>query len=138
MTEAQRETIRDLRSKGYGYRYIAGFLGESLNTITSYCRRNNIKVNETAVPVEPASVCRYCCKPIHSIPGKKKRLFCSRECGLLWWKEHPEKRTPRKTYSFVCACCGKEFTDSRNRPRRFCSIACSSTYRFGDKRYETQ
>lgn len=42
MTEQQREDIRKLREKGFGYKLIAKELGISANSVKSFCRRNEL------------------------------------------------------------------------------------------------
>lgn len=52
MTDYQKTQIMKLRAEGLGYGRIAQQLGISLNTVKSYCRRNN--VNGDIVPVNTA------------------------------------------------------------------------------------
>ena len=87
MTRDQQEEIRRLRDCGEGYKRIAAMLGLSVNTVKSFCQRENAKqaalypVNtdhcHTSLPqgnVTGKAVCLRCGKPVAQIPGRRKRL----------------------------------------------------------------
>lgn len=121
MTDIQKEQIKLLRLSGLGYVKIAKELGVSVNTIKSYCRRN-----------ENTHTCLHCGKEIRILSKVKPRKFCSDACRYLWWTEHKSELQHKNTYSFTCQCCGETFTTYRNRPRRYCSHPC-----YIKARYET-
>jgi len=82
MNDNQKQQIRHLRQLGLGYTKIAGTIGLSVNTVKSYCQRNNLG----AIPV---GVCDYCGAGLRHTPGAKKRRFCSDKCRSRWWATHP-------------------------------------------------
>lgn len=49
MTESQKAKIIKLRADGNGCRAIASKLGMSVNTVKSFCKRNNINSETAAV-----------------------------------------------------------------------------------------
>ena len=42
LTDLQKQRIKELRSKGIGYRRIAHYLGINYNTVKKFCQRNGI------------------------------------------------------------------------------------------------
>ena len=100
MTRDQQEEIRRLRASGEGYKRIAAMLGLSVNTVKSFCQRDNVK-KETGRPddttakscvytsrknVTGESLCLRCGKPIAQIPGRRERLYCSDACRMGYWR----------------------------------------------------
>lgn len=127
MTQLQKTQIAQLRSKGFGYKAIADRLYLSKDCVKMYCRRHGIiKEPLGSNNSEGKGFCQNCGKPFTFVIGRKLKKFCSKECGLVWWNAHSSKMNHRNTYYFICATCGKAFTDYRNRQRKYCSIACSS------------
>lgn len=51
-------------------------LGISINTVKSYCRRNNVN----------KSVCKNCGKVVEQTLGRKEKKFCGDACRMAWWK----------------------------------------------------
>ena len=99
MTRDQQEEIRRLRDCGEGYKRIAAMLGLSVNTVKSFCQRDNVK-QETGRPDDTTakscvytsrenvigeSLCLRCGKPIAQIPGRRERLYCSDACRMGYW-----------------------------------------------------
>lgn len=62
MTEKQRTEIVRMRQNGTAYNTISNLLGISVNTVKSYCRRNNIKPLDKPIPIE--NICLNCGKQI--------------------------------------------------------------------------
>lgn len=90
--------------------------------------------NKKTMPVErtdAADVCRECGKPLVQVDGMKRRVFCSKECRVKWWKEHPERLNQRAVYQYTCPHCGKPFSAYGNSKRKYCSHACYISDRFG-------
>ena len=116
MNEIHVTQINSLRQEGKGYRSIASALGLPMNSVKSWCRRHPLEARQTGY-------CLYCGAEIVSTPHKRERKYCSDQCRLSWWKEHPEKRTCRKAYSHTCRCCGKVFTNNRISAS-YCSRNC--------------
>lgn len=128
MTNNQKETVKELRESGLGYKVIANMTSIPLSTVKSFCLKNSIQAaSDEKDPY--VGVCKNCGKIIHSIPKRKPRQFCSRECGLIWWHAHTEELNKKATYSFVCAECGKEFTSYGKAHRKFCSLQCSAKHK---------
>ena len=130
MTDNQREQIKALRIDGYGYTKIAQTLEMSVNTVKSYCKRNNVSI-KTTEPETPKDVCKNCGEKINQIDGKKKRKFCSVKCCTEWWNSHSEMVNKKATYSLICKHCGVEFKSYGNKNRLYCCHACYISDRFG-------
>lgn len=130
MTAEQKCIITDLRNKGFSYTQIAEQAGISRNTIKSYCRRNNVKIEMERNKSDVLS-CKQCGKKLEDMSGRKKPKFCSKECRTKWWNTHLEEVNKKAIYYFTCACCGKRFTAYGNKSRKYCSHNCYITARFG-------
>ena len=125
MTNEQKRTIAELRSKGATYAKIGEALGISKDTVKSYCRRNNLSAPQDTPASDTApSVCRECGAPLVQTEKQKTRIFCSRECRENWWHSHPEQIKKRAVYDFRCAGCGKPFSAYGNSHRKYCSHDC--------------
>ena len=125
MNSTQKQRIEHLRSKGESYAAIADSLGLSVNTVKSYCRRNNLGshyIKEKAI-AEP-DICDNCGKPLIHTPGAKRKRFCSDKCRMAWWAKHPEAVNRKAVYHFKCVVCGTSFESYGNARRKYCSRAC--------------
>ena len=130
----QKEQIRNLRGEGLSYAEIARQVNVSRDAVISFCRRNGlqeIKKPRTAVKTAVGDVCRECEKPLVQVDGMKRRVFCSKECRVKWWKEHPERLNQKAVYQYTCPHCGKSFSAYGNSKRKYCSHACYISDRFG-------
>ena len=130
----QKEQIRNLRGEGLSYAEIARQVDVSRDAVISFCRRNGlqeIKKPITAVKIAAEDVCRECGKPLVQVNGMKRRVFCSKECRVKWWKEHPEQLNQKAVYQYTCPHCGKPFSAYGNAKRKYCSHACYISDRFG-------
>ena len=130
MTIFQKEKILQLRSRGASYSEIAKVVGLPRNTVKSFCRRNTAST-EMIITEPNLSGCRECGKPLVQVSGRKRRIFCSKECREKWWHAHPEKIRQRAVYTFTCPECGNTFTAYGNRHRKYCSHRCYICDRFG-------
>lgn len=133
MNSVQKEHIRELRKQGESYAKIANALGISINTIKSYCRRNNLTSKTCVKPVGSpggGAYCQKCGKKLVMKPNQKPQKFCSYNCRMAWWKKHPELINKRAIYHFVCAYCGKDFNSYGNKKRKYCSHPCYIKDRF--------
>ena len=101
MRKAEKENIVLWRTQGIGYAEIAKRLDLSRDTVKSFCIRNKVYVDAQG------DKCKYCARPLVQKEKRKRKLFCSNECRLNWWHEHPENLSRKATYSFTCAGCGK-------------------------------
>lgn len=125
MKHQQKVEIHQLREKGQSYVSIAGILGISVNTVKSYCRRNNL--GGIALPTaEPMieTFCRQCGASLKQIPGKKQKRYCSDRCRMAWWNAHPEAVNHNNPREFTCQTCSRVFESYGKRERKFCSRAC--------------
>lgn len=137
MNELQKQQIIELRNQGISYSKIADALGISINTIKSFCRRNNLgghigkenkQINKT--------FCKECGKELNQNLGKKPLKFCSDKCRVKWWNTHPELVNRKAIYSFICTNCGEPFTAYGNSKRKYCSHSCYINHRFGGAIHE--
>lgn len=86
MTDDEKRQITVLRRDGLGYGKIAQQTGVSMNTVKSFCRRNNLTFS-----TDGKSVCECCGKSIVQVAGRKQKRFCSDQCrnnggmGILTW-----------------------------------------------------
>lgn len=134
MTTKQENQIHLLRSEGKGYTAIANLLGLSVNTVKSYCRRNNLQgVRSGGNSNEAHAFCKQCGAELPQASGQKERKFCSDECRMKWWNSHQEQVERKAIYNFTCANCGKPFTAYGNAHRKYCSHACYIEDRFGHR-----
>lgn len=132
MNDLQRKAIEKLRNKGAGYKAIAQKLDLSVNTVKSYCRRNGLTGNRSGTAaLEEILFCKECGKKLTQTDGAKKKTFCSDECRLSWWKDHPEEIKRKANYELTCNHCQKTFISYGNKKRKYCSHECYIAHRFG-------
>lgn len=125
MTNEQKTKIIELRKKGFGYGQIAVELSLSKNTVSSFCKRNELSYLELG----SKHFCKYCGKEIINLPKKKAKTFCSDVCRMKWWKINQNKVNKKAFYKLVCKCCKKEFISYGNKDRKYCSVECYRTSR---------
>ena len=70
MTSEQKLMIEEYRRNGIGYKQIAKDVGISVNSVKTYCRRNNLRSDDLQKMVS-SSVCEQCGKSIVQAKGKK-------------------------------------------------------------------
>jgi hypothetical protein len=121
MTNAQKEKIALMRSKGETYANIADSLGLSLNTVKSYCSRNDVG-SESKKGRKKLS-CEFCKKPMAQ-SSQPSRRFCCDTCRMAWWKAHPKQVNRKAVYEYICPVCHKAFTAYGNNHRIYCSRKC--------------
>lgn len=137
MNELQKQRIIELRNSGLSYSKIADALSISINTIKSFCRRNNLggHIGKESKQINK-TFCKKCGKELNQIPGKKPLKFCGKECRVNWWNTHPEMVNKKAIYSFVCTSCNSPFTSYGNSKRKYCSHSCYINHRFGGDIHE--
>ena len=135
MTDNQKKAIRQLREAGLGYKSISTNTGMSIGAIRAFIKKGGIEVQK---PKPVGGVCPNCGKTITSIPGRKKRRFCSKECGLEWWHQHEALLNRKAVYSIVCPSCGKRFTSYGHSNRKYCSHECYINARFRGVSHDAQ
>lgn len=119
-----------MRAHGVAYTRIARHLELDVNSVKTFCLRNNI----TTVPtlhevIDPLGVwCLHCYAPISLRSGSK---FCCEGCRRAWWKQHRNTRSPSGVQT--CAQCGVVFEVYGNAKRKFCSHPCYIHKRFGTR-----
>ena len=127
MTDIQRMQIKELRLAGYGYKKIAQALSLSVDTVKSFCRKNNlagVMADNNSTSADGKTFCKQCGKELVQKPNQKTLLFCSSTCRQAWWNAHPEMVNKRAVYSYRCYHCGKDFTAYGNSHRKYCPHSC--------------
>lgn len=127
MTQEQQQEIRRLRAMGEGYKRISAILNLSLNTVKSFCRRDNAEElpDEAAQSTEQAA-CLRCEQPLAIVPGRKRRLFCSDACRVAYWRTQAKPME----LSRRCPNCGRLLL-GHDTSRKYCDHACYIEHRFG-------
>lgn len=124
MTQEQKILILHYREQHMTYRQIGEKLGLSPDTVKTFCRRNTPQEDRTEASA--SSQCRNCGAPVHPLPGRRERLFCSPACRTAYWRKHNLLGgMPR-----YCAGCGALLTGG-SASRKYCSHACYIRHRFG-------
>ena len=120
----QKTLILYYREQHMTYRQIGEKLGLSPDTVKTFCRRKRAQSERTEESVQ--AQCRNCGAPVHLLPGRRERLFCSPACRTAYWRKHNLLGgTPR-----YCAGCGALLTGG-SASRKYCSHACYIRHRFG-------
>ena len=131
MTDLEKSQITNLRNQGYGYKKIGQLMGLSVNTVKTYCKRNNLGGDITAhIKIHSEKTCKNCGAPLIQTPGHKPRIFCSDACRTKWWNTHPNLVNHREDRLVVCRYCGKAFKVAKNSTRKYCSHSCYVADRF--------
>ena len=143
MTEHQKEQITKLRTRGLGYGKIAQTVGVPVNTVKSFCRRNDMNgqtatvLSSAAVFSDEVSRCENCGREIRQIAKHKKKRFCCDKCRNSWWNSHLGQVKRKAVYTFQCPHCGKDFHIYGDKRRKYCSHDCYIAERFkGGDRHE--
>lgn len=119
--------IKQLRQMGYSYKAIAEKLDVSINTVKSYCRRNNLGEKNNANEGQ----CAMCGAALTHVPHKKKKKFCSDACRMKWWNENKHLINRKSKIELKCGMCGKVFSAYGKAERKYCSHDCYIKARFG-------
>lgn len=104
MTKEQKAQALVLRAAGNTYLQIATMLSVPKNTIKSFCQRHPqeiVHIKEEPIPDDThgtTTFCRKCGKSLIQKPGRKPMAFCSSECRVTWWNQHPEKVNQKAIY----------------------------------------
>jgi len=128
----EKEKIKALANNGYGIKAISDALGISRNTIKSFCRRNNVKVESVkkGEKISDGVFCLNCGKELIQIPGKRLKLYCCSKCKNDWWNRKHKECGGKANYKIVCNECGNTFYSYGNVNRKYCSHSCYINHRF--------
>ena len=139
MTVLQKERIITLRNKNESYAKIAVALGLSVNTVKSFCRRNNIKNrNDSNDEIEEnKELCKNCGKKLTQTSKIKAKIFCCDKCRFDWWNANRGKMNRKGVHRLTCAHCGEGFS-SYDKNRKYCGHACYISDRFGKETYHDE
>lgn len=145
MTEIQKIQIQEMRSKGLKFADIASKLNLSINSVKSFCRRENImpaKKNEAQTISASSTIrhssCKHCGAELVNTQGHRQKIFCSAACQQLYWRAHPDLMKHRAVVTRKCPACGKAFSDYKGHNRKYCSHACYINYRYGGTARESE
>ena len=122
MTDLVKTQIKELKSKGYGYKAISKELNVPLGSVTSFLKREAGKEKATCK-------CKKCGSTLIQTTGHRPRLFCSDYCRREWWKAHKDERKLKAYYTCTCSCCNKSFISYGNKNRKYCSWECYANKR---------
>jgi transposase-like protein len=134
MTDLQKERITRMRSNGISYNQIASTLGISVNSVKSYCQRNQLGsqcAQDTSSVLADEKCCKQCAKELNQIKSRKKQKFCSDTCRMAWWNRHRHMIRGQACLPLPCAHCGKSFRSYGKQHRKYCSHACYISSRYG-------
>jgi hypothetical protein len=131
MTDNQKKIIRDMRQQGMLCSTIAAMHGLSVNTVKSFCRRENIDVQSNPDD-KRRNQCRNCGAPLNHHPGSKKKTFCCDKCRYTWWNKNRVWAEVKGAYHLTCFHCGSEF-DSNDKKRKYCGRDCYIHSRYGEE-----
>lgn len=132
MNVEEKSKIGKLRNMGFGYTKIAKQLNLSVDTVKSYCKRNNLGGVNVGNSVQ---LCDLCAKPVKQNAGRKVKRFCSDACRSAWWSKHTQLVKRQANYECVCCNCGESFTSYGNKTRKYCCHACYIEHRFGGEHH---
>ena len=138
MNDNQKTQIKNLRLQGLGYIKISQVMDISVNTIKSYCRRNNLAVGsnkETKVNLN-ISLCKNCSKELLQNKGKKERSFCNDKCRSTYWRNNQGKINRKTATEYICLVCNKPFIDYARNNRKYCGRECYIKARYGGDVHE--
>ena len=132
MTNEEKEMIKVFRDAGIGYSAIAKRMDISVNTIKTFCKRNDLggdrsKLRSLDLKIER---CDNCGKPVLQNKHRKRKRFCSDLCRNNWWNAHQYQIDRKANYKFICKCCGHVFISYGNANRKYCSSKCYLKDRF--------
>ena len=137
MTNLEKQNITRMRESGKTYAVIAESLHLPVNTVKSFCQRNDVKTLQALRKEADPNLCMQCHKPLEQQPGHKHRHFCSDHCRSIWWNQHRGQMNRKSCVEKTCARCGSPFICYPQENRKYCSHACYIQARFGGGRHVT-
>ncbi|MGX6991074.1 hypothetical protein [Pseudolactococcus reticulitermitis] len=130
MNNSDKEQIKKLRQYGLGYKRVAKMLNISVDTVKSFCRKNNLSGMMAKPKLDEVDCCRQCGDIMMQVEKKKPLKFCKDECRKLWWQHHRSELKKKKACKIICQHCGKEVMAYRYENRKYCSHQCYCAERF--------
>lgn len=134
MTGEQKRNIQEMRQQGLSYARISDSLNLSVNTVKSFCRRNNLSVHNASKDTENKDnkeKCKQCGRRLNQVPKCKPKSFCDDQCRYAWWSAHRDRLNRKAIYQMTCANCGRPFDSYGNQNRKYCCHDCYIAGRFG-------
>lgn len=122
MTNEQKQAICSMRDAGVPITSIAQQLSLSINTIKSFCKRNNVLSCKTTN--EKIHFCLQCHKSITQAEHRKTKKFCSDKCRQLWWAENSTLIPRDSQIERICPVCKEHFLSYKSKHRIYCSRTC--------------
>jgi len=139
MTSEEKNQIARMRKSGLGYTKIARELGLSKNTVSSFCRRNDLTEGVSAetktdiLQEANEKPCLNCGAPVRQTPGRKEKKFCCDRCRNKWWNAHLSlvKKTAilQEANEKPCLNCGAPVRQNPGRKeKKFCCDSCRNKW----------
>lgn len=122
MTNETKTLIISLRESGKSYGEIVLITGVCESTVKTICLRYK-KQNKDK------NKCKYCSKELKFIKGKKKKIFCSDNCRMLYWKENRKLIKRKPCFDLECPICHCHFMAYKSQCSKYCSWECYLTSR---------
>lgn len=122
MTNEIKRQILSLREKGKSYGEIVTITNVCESTVKSICLREKKKN-------EDISNCKFCGKKLKMISGKKKKVFCSDQCRMNYWKENRNLIKRKPCFEVECPICHCHFMSYKSQCTKYCSWECYLTSR---------
>jgi endogenous inhibitor of DNA gyrase (YacG/DUF329 family) len=132
MTTEQKARLQEMRCAGLSFGEISAQLNIPINTIKSFCRRNEAS-SDPAISDPNTAVCSQCGVPLSHKSKHKLRRFCGSDCRIAFWNTHRELHDTHALQILRCANCGQEFESYSNPNRKYCSHACFIANRYQRK-----
>lgn len=122
-----KKAIIHLREQDIGYTEIAKRLDLSVNTVKSFCKRNNLGGTK-AIDINS---CENCQKELIQKKGRKLKRFCCDSCRSSWWNRNGKLNNSPSIRSKTCVYCKEEFYTYSSTNQKYCSHDCYIEDRFG-------
>lgn len=95
------------------------FIGLSVNTVASFCKRQRGS--------ESCPHCPQCGRSVVQTPHRKPKRFCSTQCHNTWWNHHAVSKNGKLQQ--LCPICKEPFFAYPSSHRKYCSRLCYGKYR---------
>lgn len=129
MTEIEKATIRELRTRGLGMQAIADIMKMGRDNVRYFLRKEGLGGARGGDVV--GRFCLECGRPVKRVDGKRLKRFCTDRCRIRWWNRRRRSRRSSSMEELVCPVCGQMFWAYGSSHRRFCSCECYRQWRIG-------